>query len=148
MRVHAYIHTNQYYGKRVEKHLLFFTIMMTKSCYLLFSVILFWLTERMFHIGSFFSYGVDWAAEEPEVKALRSGKVPSDLIGNPVVVYLVEIENMVRVNLKHQIADTFHIRPLTIKCALNLICFILFDRLSPSNVVDKVEEYVLSCDDC
>ena len=98
MRVHAYIHTNQYYGKRVEKHLLFFTIMMTKSCYLLFSVILFWLTERMFHIGSFFSYGVDWAAEEPEVKALRTDKVP-DLISNPIVVYLVEIERIVTVKL-------------------------------------------------
>ncbi|KAL5266003.1 hypothetical protein ACHWQZ_G006599 [Mnemiopsis leidyi] len=66
VRVHAYIHTDQYYGKRVEKHLLFFSIMLTKSCYLLFSVLLFWLTEKMFHIGSFFSYGVDWAAEEPE----------------------------------------------------------------------------------
>ena len=67
MRIHAYIHTEQYYGKRIEKHLLFFTIISTKSCYLLFSVILFWLTEKMFHIGSFFEYGFLWSANEEEV---------------------------------------------------------------------------------
>ena len=67
VRIHAYIHTEQYYGKRIEKHLLFFTIISTKTCYLLFSVILFWLTEKMFHIGSFFEYGFLWSANEEEV---------------------------------------------------------------------------------
>ena len=67
VRIHAYIHTEQYYGKRVEKHLLFFTIVSTKTCYLAFSVILFWLTAKMFHIGSFLEYGILWSRDEEEV---------------------------------------------------------------------------------
>ena len=66
VRMHAYIHSEKYIGKRLEKHLLFFTIMGTKTLYLVFSVLLLWLTEKMFHIGSFTSYGFNWATEEPE----------------------------------------------------------------------------------
>eukprot|EP00116_Pleurobrachia_bachei_P005406 sb/3465668/ len=66
VRIHAYIHTDQYFGKRVEKHLLFFTIIGSKIMYLINVLMTFWLTEKMFHIGSFIEFGLLWATEEDE----------------------------------------------------------------------------------
>ena len=51
MKLHAYINSDNNFGKKIEKHLLFFTIIGTKFLYLLFSVLTLWLTEKMFHIG-------------------------------------------------------------------------------------------------
>ena len=67
VRIHAYIHTDQYFGKRVEKHLLFFTIIGSKILYLANVMLTLWLTEKMFHIGSFIEFGVLWAVEEDAV---------------------------------------------------------------------------------
>jgi len=65
VRYQAYMGANDFWGQIVQKHLIFFTIISTKSLYLIVSIMIMWLTEKMFHIGSFMSYGSAWATESP-----------------------------------------------------------------------------------
>lgn len=48
-----------------EKHRLFFIVMVVKAMYLVISILALYLTDEMFSIGSFVSYGSEWATSLP-----------------------------------------------------------------------------------
>ena len=48
------------YTQIIQKHSMFFIILMTKVFYLIASVAVFWTTDQMFQLGSYSTYGYDW----------------------------------------------------------------------------------------
>lgn len=64
-KLNVFMNENTIFAVLTEKHRLFFIVMITKSMYLIISIMALYLTDEMFEIGSFISYGSEWATKLP-----------------------------------------------------------------------------------
>lgn len=84
MRFDLYTDHRSFYSAVYKKNSLLYIILGTKVMYLCYSIGILYATERMFKIGSFISYGIDWvgsSAQNDSVSTLPQDKLFPRIVG-------------------------------------------------------------------